>query len=108
MYCYFIYNGGGLALRKTPATEFKFLFNFTYQDTVFWDVNTMKSGTRTPNFQMNLLPLYWTTQCLKTARFMLTAMGTFKLRILRCYTFHPTYRHVKCYLSHLSYHVKAN
>lgn len=25
-----------------------------------------------------------------------------------CYTFHPTYRRVKCYLSHLSYHIKAN
>jgi len=73
-----------LALRKTPATELKSLFNFTCQDTVFWDVNTMKSGTKAPNFQMNLLPLYRTTRCLKTARFILTAMRTFKLRILIC------------------------
>jgi hypothetical protein len=80
MYCYLKYTAGKgrLALRKTPATEFKFLFSFTYQDTVFWDVNTMKSGTKAPNFQINLLPLYQNTQCLKTA------MGTFKLRILRC------------------------
>jgi hypothetical protein len=88
MYCYLIYTGGGgkerFALRRTPANEFKFLFNSTYQDTVFWDVNNMKSGTKAPNFQTNLLPLYRTTQCLKTARFMFTAMGTFKLRILRC------------------------
>jgi len=76
--------GERLALRKTPATEFKSLFNFTCQDTIFWDVNTMKSGTKAPNFQMNLLPLCQNTWCFKTAGFMLNAMGTFKLGILRC------------------------
>jgi len=113
MYCYLTYNDGGggrerLALRKTPATEFKSLFNFTCQDTVFWDVNTMKSGTKARNFQMKLLPLCRTTVP-QDSKIHAHCHGELQpQKFEMCDTFCPTYRHIKCYLSHLSYHVKAN
>jgi len=65
----------------------------------------MKSGIKAPNFQMNLLPSLSDYTVPQDSKIHAHCHADL---LEMCDTFCPTYRHVKCYFSHLSYHVKAN